>query len=403
VRLIVDLFAGGGGASRGIELASGRSPDVAINHDSAAIAMHVANHPRTRHYCESIQDVDPLAATGGVEVDFLWASPDCKHFSRAKGKAIVRSKEVRSLADVVVTWARAVRPRVIMVENVEEFQTWGPLDANGQPDPALKGTDFVRWVGALRACGYAVEWRTLRACDYGAPTTRKRLFVIARCDGQPIVWPAPTHDPSTYRTAAECIDWTLPCQSIFDRKRPLADKTLARIARGIERFVTGAVDPYLRDDIAHTLVQTGYGERPGQTPRALDLGAPMGTVVAGGSKQALVACFLAKHYGGHGTPGSDLRAPFGTITCRDHHALVATLLHRFDVDPGRYRIVDIGMRMLTPRELARGQGFDDAYLLVGSQTQQIRMIGNSVSPLVARALVAANVTTEPLQLQERAA
>lgn len=421
--LIVDNFAGGGGASLGIELALGRSPDIAVNHDAEAVAMHEANHPETRHLCGDVWDYDPIAVCEGRPVGLLWASPDCKHFSKAKGGKPV-SKKIRGLAWVVVRWAKTVRPRVIILENVEEFQTWGPLGDDGRPCPDRKGLTFRRWLSELRGAGYEVEMRELRACDFGAPTTRKRLFVIARCDGAPIVWPEPTHGTGLkpYRTAAECIEWSIPTTSIFDRPRPLADATMRRIARGIERFVTGKTAPYVVEDKAHTLVQTGYGERKGQAPRALDLGSPMGTIVAGGAKQALVAAFLAKHYGGNETPGSSLERPFDTITCKDHHALVAAFLTKFygtgtgqrvdeplgtvttkdrfglvTVAGEAYRIVDIGMRMLVPRELFRGQGFPDSYVIdpivkgkrLGA-TAQVRMCGNSVSPPVARALVAAN-------------
>lgn len=405
--LIVDNFAGGGGASTGIELALGRSPDVAVNHDAEAVAMHEANHPETQHLCGDVWEYAPRDVTHGRPVGLLWASPDCKHFSKAKGGQPDRSTKIRALAWVVVRWAKKARPRVIILENVEEFQGWGPLDEDGRPDASKKGSTFRRWVSELKRHGYAVEWRVLRACDYGAPTTRKRLFVIARCDGQPIIWPEPTHGPGRlpYRTAAECIDWSLPCPSIFGRSRPLADATMARIARGIERFVTGKAAPFIVDEKAHALIQTSYGERPGQAPRVLDLGKPMGTVVAGGVKQALVAAFLAKHYGGNGTPGSSLAKPFDTITCKDHHALVAAFLERHGVEPGAYRIVDVGMRMLSPRELFNGQGFHASYVIdpvvngrkLGA-TAQVRMCGNSVSPPMARALVAANYGEQPMQV-----
>lgn len=412
---IVDLFAGGGGASLGIELALGRSPDVAINHDAEAIAMHEANHPRTVHLCGDVWGYSPYAIAHGP-VGLLWASPDCKHFSKAKGAAVVRSKKIRSLAWVVVKWARAVRPRVIILENVEEFKTWGPLDDEGHPDPTRKGETFARWVRELRAEGYTVEWRELRACDYGAPTTRKRLFLIARCDGAPIVWPEATHGPErehAYRTAAECIDWSIPCPSVFERSRPLAENTMRRVARGVRKFVLEAERPFIVGNVAPTLIQTGYGERKGQAPRVLDLGKPMGTVVAGGAKQALVAAFLAKHYGGNETPGSSLERPFDTITCKDHHSLVEVTLGQDQraavrallgtssplvrVDGQTFEIVDIGMRMLAPRELFRGQGFSDSYVIDPvfrgkrlTATAQNRMCGNSVSPFVARALVTAN-------------
>ncbi len=352
--------------------------------------------------------------------------PDCKHFSRAKGGKPVE-KKIRGLAWVVTRWARAVRPALIVLENVQEFADWGPLGADNRPDPTRRSLTFRRWLGQLRAAGYAVEHRALRACDYGAPTTRKRLFVVARCDGRPISWPEPTHGPGLlpYVTAASCIDWTIPCPSIFDRPKPLAEKTLRRIVRGIERFVIGSAEPFVipvthagdarvhgigeplrtitgahRGElalIAPALIQVGYGERPGQAPRVLDLGAPLGTVVGGGKKHALVVAFLAKHYGGHEGPGQRVDAPLSTVTAQDHHALVRVLLGA-SVLGGRYVIADIGMRMLQPRELFAAQGFPSDYVIDPevdgarlSKTAQIRMCGNSVCPPLARALVEANV------------
>ena len=461
--IVVDLFAGGGGVSLAIRLALGRDPDIAVNHNREAIAMHRVNHPHALHVCGDVWDVSPRRACGGRAVALLWLSPDCRFYSKARGGK-PRDKRNRALAWVAVRWAKDVRPDVIILENVEEFSGWGPLDGTGRPIKALAGHTFRRWVGELERAGYRVEWRELRACDYGAPTTRKRLFVIARCDGEPIVWPAPTHGPGLepYRTAAQCIDWSIPCPSIFlsreegraiGVKRPLADKTMARIARGIRRFVLDTADPFVipvthQDDervhsireplrtvtganrgelalVSPTLVQTGYGERPGQAPRSLDLHAPLGTVVAGGQKHALVAAFLAKHYGGKETPGGDVRDPMSTVTCRDHHALVAahitklygtstghdareplhtitagggkggghlaevraflmryngdavghplqlslgtvTTARRFGVvtmHGNEYVITDIGMRMLQPRELFRAQGFPDSYVI----------------------------------------
>lgn len=432
--LIVDLFAGGGGASTGIYLATGRHPDVAVNHSPAAIAMHTANHPSTRHLCASVWEVDPRETCGRRPVELLWASPDCTHFSRAKGGA-PRSPRVRSLAHVVVEWARAVRPRVICLENVEEFATWGPLLEDGQPCPRRKGETFRAWVAQLEWLGYAVEWRSLVAADYGAPTTRKRLFIVARCDGRPIVWPEPTHGagrPQPWRSAAEVIDWSLPCPSIFERRRPLAPATLRRIARGLRRFVLEAAEPFIiRTDmqsdgrlrgigsmseplrtittagghalVAPTLVQTGYGEREGQAPRSLDLADPLGTVVAGGAKHALVAAFLAKHYGG--VVGQGLDRPIGTVTTQDHHSLVEVALgrdHRAAVREfvggearvGDLEVVDVGMRMLQPHELFAAQGFPADYdLLAGTltKTQQIELAGNSVAPPVAAAVVRAQL------------
>lgn len=279
--LVIDLFAGGGGASLGLEWA-GLMVDIAINHDPEAIAVHRANHPHARHFTEDIRTVDPLAATGGQPVGLLWASPDCKHFSKAKGAALV-DRNIRSLAWVVVKWARLTRPRIICLENVEEFQTWGPVVA-GKPDPARRGLTFQVWVKALHKLGYDVEYRELRACDYGAPTIRKRLFLVARCDGRPIVWPEPTHGPglAPYRTAAECIDWGLPCPSIFERKRPLAENTLRRIAKGIQKFVINNPNPF---------IVTYYGPK-GDDFRGLPLSQPVPTQTTE-NRFALVEPFVA--------------------------------------------------------------------------------------------------------------
>ena len=359
--LIVDSFAGGGGASYGIHLALGRGPDIAINHDAEAIALHAANHPETQHYTEDVWKVDPREATGGQPVGLMWLSPDCKHFSKAKGGKPV-SKRVRGLAWVAVRWAKAVAPRVIVLENVEEFQTWGPVLDTGRPCPERKGRTFRYFITRLRTLGYQVEWKELRACDYGTPTIRKRLFVIARRDGVPITWPKATHGKHhalPWRTAGECIDWTIPAPSIFDRAKPLADNTLRRIGRGIRKFIVESPKPFLveiqnstwggepipldkpmRTITAHpkggghalvapTLIQTGYGEREGQAPRAPGLDQPLGTVVAGGVKHALVSAFLAKHYGersAHEVQGASLFDPVPTVTTSDHSALVSACL-----------------------------------------------------------------------------
>jgi DNA (cytosine-5)-methyltransferase 1 len=629
--IIVDSFAGGGGASTGIELALGRSPDFAINHDPEALALHAANHPQTVHLANNIYKVDPDDVGRGRPVGLLWASPDCKHFSKAKGGTPVK-REIRDLAWVVVMWAERRRPRVIILENVEEFQTWGPLieTAKGlMPDPERKGETFNQWIAALKKLGYKVEWKELRACDYGAPTTRKRLFLIARCDGKKIAWPEPTHGSPTdadviagrklpWVTAAEIIDWSEPCPSIFDTSeeimekfgvravRPLAENTLARIHKGIDRYVIKAAKPFVvRTDhssaktagvhdidaptrtvtgagglavvaphltkfrngavgsaldeptptvtansfiqrpggaaplgivaahlsaaqhggshrsadephrtiaasdkdqnqvvaahlmtmrnagkpfndadkpthtvtaggaglslVAASMVQTGYGEREGQEPRALDPGAPLGTVVAGGVKHAAVAAFLAQHNndqkpsgGSYPKPGRPVTDPLSTVTATGsqqavisaglmnmkgedratwpidggtptqtaggtHIAEVRAFLlkyygneedgHRLDKPAGtvttrdrfglvtiegeEYQITDIGMRMLTPRELFRAQGFPAGYQIeVGrgpdgqsvalTKTAQVRMCGNSVCPPIAAALVAAN-------------
>jgi len=346
--LIIDNFAGGGGASEGIEEAFGRPVDIAINHNAEALAMHAANHPHTAHYCESVWDVDPIEVTRNQPVGLVWLSPDCKHFSKAKGGKPVE-KKIRGLAWVALRWAAKCKPRVIMLENVEEFRTWGPLqidaEGNARPDPSKKGQTFRSFVRQLEGQGYAVDWRELRACDYGAPTIRKRFFLVARRDGLPICWPKPTHGApgskevksgklQPWRTAAECIDWSIPCPSIFERKKPLAEATLRRIAKGVMRYVVESGNPFIVPQaqdgayVAPTLVQTGYGEREGQAPRALNIGKPLGTVVGGAAKHALVSAFLAKHY--TGVVGSDLRDGLGTITSSDHHSLVTA--HMVTID-----------------------------------------------------------------------
>jgi DNA (cytosine-5)-methyltransferase 1 len=279
--LIVDLFAGGGGASTAILNATGRHPDVAVNHNADAIGVHQANHPNTRHYTCDVREVDPVEACTieGVlhPVGLMWASPDCTHFSKARGGKPVE-KGIRSLADVVVVWARAVRPRLIHLENVEEFQDWGPVLENGQPCPDRKGLDFRRWVKDLQELGYVVDWRELVAADFGAPTTRKRLFLIARCDGLPIRWPDPTHASRAqlakgdlfngglkpWRAAAEIIDWSIPVPSIFGRKRPLKPKTQARIAKGLKRYVIDAPVPFIVP-VTHT-ADGARGPRSGAEP-----------------------------------------------------------------------------------------------------------------------------------------
>lgn len=392
--LVVDLFAGGGGASLGIEWALGRSPDIAIDHDAEALTMHKANHPRTRHLCGDVWRYVPRDVTGGCAVELLHASPACTYFSKAKTGPFDRRTAVRTraLAWVVTRWARDVHPRLITLENVPAFEDWGPLDNDGRPHPDKTGTTFRRFVRSLEREGYAVEWRNLRACDYGAPTTRERLFLVARLDGRP-EWPASTHGPGLlpYRSAAECIDWSIPRPSIFGRS--LSDATLRRIESGLRKFVIEAADPFVVDSSVPWLIHQGNGERLGQAPRIYDLQLPLSTVVASGIKHVLVRAFVAKHYGGHGTPGADLRAPLSTITTIDHHALVTS-----HGEP----IVDVGMRSLVPRELFRAQGFPDSWVIdpvIGekpmTKTAKVRIVGNSVSPQVEAALVAANVIDAP--------
>lgn len=243
----VDNFCGGGGASTGMESATGRPVTIAVNHSRAAIAMHELNHPETRHYREDVWEVDPREAVGSRRCRLLWLSPDCKHHSKAKGGA-PREKKIRGLAWVAVRWARTVKPAVILLENVEEFEDWGPVDEDGKVIKDRKGETFLAFVAALKSFGYEVDWRRIVAADHGAPTTRRRLFLVARSDGRPIVWPSATHGKGTaqpWRTAAEIIDWTLPCPSIFERRKPLKPATLARIAAGVFRYVLGTADPFI--------------------------------------------------------------------------------------------------------------------------------------------------------------
>ncbi len=332
--LVIDNFAGGGGASTGIELGLGRPVDIAVNHDPEAVAMHDINHPHTKHFCESVWEVDPRVVVDGRPVDLCWFSPDCKHFSKAKGGKPVK-KEIRGLAWVAIRYAATVKPKVIMLENVEEFVTWGPLATDGRPCPKNKGRTFTSFVNALRRLGYQVDWRELRACDYGAPTIRKRLFLIARCDGHPIVWPEPTHgDPASeavkakrlkpWRTAAEIIDWSLPCPSIFDRKRPLAEATLRRIARGIQRYVIDSADPFI----------VGVGGRAGQS-RPRNAKEPMATITAKADAALVVpqlAPFITEHANGSTQRNMPADAPLRTICAQvkgGHFALVAPVITKF--------------------------------------------------------------------------
>ena len=373
--LIVDTFAGGGGASTGIEMALGRSPDIAINHDPVALAMHAANHPATLHLSKNIWQVDPMevvaqearrrgAPTGKatiLPVGLLWASPDCKHFSKAKGGKPVK-RSIRDLAWTVVLWAKRARPRVIILENVEEFRDWGPLivrdDGRFYPDPERAGETFDRWTGELRRLGYRVEHRELRACDYGAPTIRKRLFLIARRDGQPIVWPEPTHaapekllkegfgdpaDPSympvplkPWRAAAEIIDWSLPCPSIFmtraDAKayhaatgvrvnRPLAEATMARIARGVKRYVLDAAEPFIvRTDMASAAARNGVNQ----------IGEPLRTQTTAPSHAVVSPTIIPiTHTGDVRVNASDEPLRTQTTAHRGEHALVTPFVTKF--------------------------------------------------------------------------
>ncbi|OMF76739.1 DNA cytosine methyltransferase [Paenibacillus glucanolyticus] len=381
--IIVDNFAGGGGASLGMEFATGESPAVAINHDPDAIAMHRVNHPDTKHYCESVWDVDPREAAAGRPVGLVWFSPDCKHFSKAKGSIPVK-KEIRGLAWVAVRWAATVRPRVMMLENVEEFKTWGPVipqrdeetgrimkkvpnpnDPNkyelvvsepGEivphdlrvyyPDPKRKGFTFNSFVNALKRHGYDVEWRELRACDYGAPTSRKRLFMAARCDGRPIVWPEPTHgapdspevlrgERLPWRTAAEIIDWSIPTKSIFGRKKELADNTKRRIARGIHRYVINNPRPFVYNNPSPFVMKVNHS---GEQFRGQEIDQPLQTVTAKNG-WSIVTPYIARI--GQTGFGSDrlqyeLEEPLTTVTTKAEHLLITPVLNTYTGErPGR--------------------------------------------------------------------
>lgn len=520
--LIVDNFAGGGGASTGIELATGRPVDIAINHDPDAIAMHRINHPRTKHYCESVWDVDPAEICGGNPVGLMWLSPDCKHFSRAKGGKPVE-KKVRGLAWIALRWAATVRPRVIILENVPEFVTWGRLGKDGKPDKRFAGETFRSFVYQLKQHGYDVKYRELKACDYGAPTIRKRFFLIARCDGKPIVFPKPTHGAEKgllpYRTAAECIDWSVPCNSIFEREKPLADNTLRRIARGLDKFTIKADKPFIMkyyggvigSDITKPLgtvtaidhnavvapkiapcimanntnnagsainaplptVTTGnrnfytaasliqyHSEQTEREVRGQSLDDPLMTVDVS-PRYALTSAHIVKYYKGDNY--SAVNSPLHTITVKERNALIEshlcllrnnqgckaldeplptlcaggghiseirTVIAKYDntvklehwtevrgllnayckyfladddiilleIGGEQYYISDIGMRMLTPRELYRAQGFPEDYTIDfdvnGKQyprSAQVARCGNDVPPPFAEALVRANL------------
>lgn len=505
--LIIDLFAGGGGASVGIEMATGRSPDAAVNHDADCIELHKLNHPQTKHFHADVFEVDPHEVTQGRPIGLLWASPDCTDHSKAKGGKPIRTTKRRALAWVVKRWAGQVRPRVIMLENVEKFIEWGPLIGlmgAFRRDPKRKGRTFRRFVHDLEELGYKVEHRELRACDYGAPTSRRRLFLIARCDGHPIVWPAKTHGPGTgqpYLTAASCIDWSIPMLSIFATreearawgkahgqpapKRPLVAATMRRVARGVKKFVLDSARPFIVSlahgdsggrreyDISEPLgtqhsggnkyavvapyLVPRYGEREGQEPRVRSVEEPMPAIVPTANGGSLCAAFMAKHYGGHETPGGAVDQPISTVTTQDHHHLVAASLAKLrgtsaaaDADAplgtvtaggthhalvaaflskfygqgiGQaadqpaptitskdrfglvtvtlagilYAVVDIAMRMFQPRELFKAQSFPDSYVIDRgadgrhfTKTKQVEFVGNSVPPVLACALAAAN-------------
>lgn len=384
--IFVDNFAGGGGASTGIEIAIGRNVDIAINHDPDAIAMHRANHPNSKHYCEDVWEVDPIEACEGKPVALAWFSPDCKHFSRAKGGKPV-DHNIRGLAWVSIRWALLVRPRVIMLENVPEIQTWCPLGADNRPIKERSGETFQGFIKILttglpkdhpafieccdalrisvdseeadklsRGLGYDVEYRELMSCDYGTPTTRTRFYMVARCDGKPIVWASPTHAPKDskavksgklkpYRTAAECIDWSIPAQSIFERDKPLAENTMRRIARGIKKFVIDNPEPFIINYkfdnppqdinkplttvtsvnnhyvVAPTLIQY-HSEQNESEVRGQELTEPLMTVDTNPRYALSVAHIMKNYAGNYQGAGSAADKPLDTVTAKDHNSLV---------------------------------------------------------------------------------
>lgn len=399
MELIVDNFAGGGGVSCGIEMALNRMVDVAINHDYRAILMHKTNHPNTIHYQEDVWSIDPVEVTKGRPVALAWFSPDCKHFSKAKGTKPV-DKNIRGLAWVAIRWASKVRPRVIIIENVEEFRTWGPVK-NGKPIKKYKGRTFKSFLNALTVLGYKFEYQELKACDYGAPTTRKRFFLIARCDGKSIVWPKPTHNEKNYLVARDIIDWSIKGESIFNRKKPLSEATLKRIVNGIYRFIDNNNGAYSFGDKAATLIQMGYGDSDGR--RSLDLNKTIGTITAGGNKFGVayvklqegnksneeVKAFIMKYY--NNGIGQSIYEPLHTITTKDTFGLVT-------IKSKKYVIVDIEFRMLQPHELFKAQGFPEYYVIdrdyIGNKypkSEQIAKCGNSVPPPLVKALVQSNL------------
>lgn len=348
--IIVDNFAGGGGASTGIEIATGRLVALAVNHDPAAILMHRTNHPYTEHFQASVWDIDPEAVCRGRPVGLAWFSPDCKHFSKAKGAALV-DRKIRGLAWITLRWAATVRPRVIILENVEEFQTWGPV-RKGKPVKRLAGTTFRKFIDQLTELGYTVEYRELIAADYGAPTSRKRFYLVARCDGKPIAWPKPTHSKTgadglpKWRSAAEIIDWSLPCPSVFASKaeimeryglkavRPLAKNTMRRVIRGVDKFTIRSGKPFI--------VPTGYGERKGQAPRVHDMDAPVPTIVGTG-KENLCRPLLAPVTvtNTSNSVGGTVGAPVHTVTTAGNQMLVTPSLVSIGQTGGGDRIRDL--------------------------------------------------------------
>ncbi len=428
--LLVDSFCGGGGVSTGIERALGRSVDYAINHSPDAISMHQVNHPQTFHFNESVWNVEPRDVSKDRPVGLVWASPDCTHHSRAKGGKPV-SKTIRGLAWYALKWAVQVKPRLIMLENVEELLTWGPLTKRGRPDKRKLGQTFNKFIARLERAGYVVEYRVLRCSDYGIPTSRRRFFLIARRDGAKIVWPNKTHGPAgsglkAFIPASSIIDWSLPCPSIFTRKKPLVENTLKRISLGLERFVLNNPEPFiLRGKEKAEHLKSAFIGRHKFMNAGQDITLPIPTITAGcgskrpsGAAQSLalhtvdlrririkpgiktleqnsqqVSAFLVKYYGSK-KDGCKLSEPLDTVTSKERFGLVA-------VYGSLYEVVDIGMRMLQPHELYRAHGFPTDYIFTKdksgrplSKSKQVAMVGNSVPPAMAELLVKCNYHEE---------
>lgn len=457
--ILVDSFAGAGGASTGLEGAFGRPVDIAINHDPIALSVHRANHPHTVHYTESVFDVNPKEATKGQSVKAAWFSPDCRHFSVAKGGQPV-DKKIRGLAWVALKWAVTVKPEIIFLENVKEFQKWGPIKVSKtykcevtakiireyKPDKTRERETFNLFIKKLERAGYTVDHRVLKAHEYGVPTSRERFFMVARRDGKPVSWPKKTHASKScvvsglkkFRTAGECIDWDIPCPSIFDRKRPLVDNTCMRIAAGIQKEILDNPKPFIveiahyskngrprihsLDDPMKTITSSPKGgafalcvpfiDRAFKTGVASPVDEPLKTIMSGGGggKNQLVQVFLEKYLGSsdiqmikakqcaafmiqyYGTSTcSSLDKPLSTVTTKDKLALI-------NISSEDHVICDIGFRMLTPAELYKAQGFPEDYIYQldadgkkTTKTKQVAMVGNSVPPPLAKAVVMANL------------
>lgn len=425
--MIIDCFAGGGGASVGIEMALGRPVDIAINHDPEAIKMHKVNHPKTLHLTEDIFKVDLEKHVAGRHVDLMWASPDCTSHSKAKGGQ-PRSKGLRILPWAVFKHARKILPDVIIMENVEEIQHWGPLDGNGHPIKERRGEDYQRFIRAMQSLGYAFDSKELVAADYGAPTTRKRWYAIFRRDGNNIVWPVPTHFKDwtpRWKSCGDYIDWSDLGKSIFDRTKPLAEATMRRIANGIKKYVIENPEPYIvKDKNALAFMIQYHGETKAGDSRGQTLTEPIKTIDTS-NRYGLVTAFITKFYKtgigqgcdeplhtittspGHfelisaflikyfGTGcGEKLNEPLATITTKDRFGLVNVVI---DIRGEKYILKDIFLRMLKPEELKLMQGFPKDYIIDRDinwrpypKSEQVARIGNSVVPIMAQKLVEAN-------------